>query len=316
MFLLCGTFCVTVNLVLQSMGRPQGLYLPLLCRGYYPLCLESSLTDAINSELSQIYHDTKNEETLTNMVLVPAGEFQMGSTHGDRDEKPVHTVYLDAFHIDKHEVTVGEYKQFVQATSHRVLSDALKVLTPAKQGENTTAHSSPTDRHPVVNVSWHDAMAYARWAGKRLPTEAEWEKAARGGLIAQKYPWGNSIDSSKANYDKSTKSGTHAERTTPVGKYPANGYGLYDMSGNVAEWCLDAYQRAFYANSPRRNPVAGAESINQIVDNFTTIKARRVVRGGSWSFNAKSVRVANRLGEKPSLLSSDVGFRCVRDVVP
>lgn len=267
MSLLCGTFCVTVSLLLQTR------------------------------------HDTKAVENLTDMALIPAGEFQMGSTHGDSDEKPVHTVYVDAFYMDKHEVTVGEYKQFVQATGHRALSDVV-------------SQSSPTDRHPVVNVSWHDAMAYSQWAGKRLPTEAEWEKAARGGLIGQKYPWGNSIDSSKANYNKNTKSGTHAERTTPVGKYPANGYGLYDMSGNVSEWCLDAYQKRFYANSPRRNPVAGEESMHQIVENFTNIKARRVVRGGSWSFNAKSVRVANRLGEKPSLLSSDVGFRCARDVAP
>jgi len=289
-FLLCGTFWVTVSLVLQSLGRPQAR-------------LESTPPDTIDSALSQIHPALQTEENLTNMVLIPAGEFQMGSTHGDRDEKPVHPVYLDAFYMDKHEVTVGEYKQFVQATSYRALSEVV-------------SRSSPTDRHPVVNVSWHDAMAYSQWAGKRLPTEAEWEKAARGGLIAQKYPWGNSIDSSKANYDKNAKSGTHAEQATPIGKYPANGYGLYDMSGNVAEWCLDAYQKTFYANSPRRNPVAGAESINQIVDNFTHIRERRVVRGGSWSFNAKSVRVANRLGEKPSLLSSDVGFRCVRDVLP
>ena len=121
---------------------------------------------------------------------------------------------------------------------------------------------------------------------------------------------------SKANYDKNTKSGTHKERTTPVGTYPANGYGLYDMSGNVAEWCLDTYQRKFYANGQQRNPVAGAENVQRAIANADANRERRVVRGGSWSFNAKSVRVANRLAEKPSLLSSDVGFRCVRDVNP
>jgi sulfatase modifying factor 1 len=114
----------------------------------------------------------------------------------------------------------------------------------------------------------------------------------------------------------STKSGTHAARATPVGTYPANDYGLYDMSGNVAEWCLDTYQREFYASGQQRNPVAGAENIQQAIANADTNRERRIVRGGSWSFNAKSVRVANRLAEKPSLLSSDVGFRCVRDVAP
>ncbi len=246
---------------------------------------------------------TKRATELADMVLIPAGEFQMGSANGDRDEKPVHTVYVDTFYMDTHEVTVGEYKQFINATGHRALSDSV-------------FRCSPTDQHPVVGVSWHDSMAYAKWVGKRLPTEAEWEKAARGELIGKKYPWGNSIDASKANYNKDTKSGTHSEQTTPVGKYPANAYGLYDMVGNVSEWCLDAYQKDFYAKSTRRNPIAGAEDISQIVDNFKNIETRRVVRGGSWSFNAKSVRVANRLGEKPSLLSSDVGFRCVQVINP
>lgn len=234
------------------------------------------------------------------MVLIPAGEFQMGSTNGERDEKPVHTVYLDAFYIDLHEVTIGEYKQFVKATNYRPLP-------------NSVSRTSPTDQHPVVEVSWRDAMAYAQWAGKRLPTEAEWEKAARGGLISQEYPWGNTIDFRKANYNKNTKSGTHNQRTTSVGTYPANGYGLYDMSGNVAEWCLDTYQRKFYAKEVYRNPVAGAGNVQQAIANAMLSKERRVVRGGSWSFSAKGVRVANRLAEKPSLLSSDVGFRCARD---
>ncbi len=252
------------------------------------------------------------EKELADMALIPASEFLMGSTHGDADEKPVHTVYLDAFYIDTYEVTVGEYKRFVEATGHRALPEWV-------------VQCSPTDRHPVVGVSWHDAMAYAQWAGKRLPTEAEWEKAARSGLKEQKYPWGNTLDASKANYGKGkkTKSQTQAEKTTPVGTYPANRYGLYDMAGNVLEWCLDAYQKQFYANSPRRNPVAGtingtsgAEGIHQIIENSAQKKERRVTRGGSWSFSPEGVRVANRFREKPSLLSSDIGFRCVKDIEP
>ena len=252
--------------------------------------------------LFSVFYLTANLSSQTaDMILIPAGEFQMGSDTGERDEKPVRTVYLDAFYIDKHEVTVGEYKRFVEVTGHRPLPESV-------------GRTSPTDEHPVVEVSWYDAMAYAKWADKRLPTEAEWEKAARGGLIAQAYPWGDAIDANSANYNKNTKSGRHDERTTPVGTYPANGYGLHDMSGNVAEWCLDTYHRKFYAHAPRNNPIAGAENVQQAITNASANKKKRVARGGSWSFNAKSVRVANRLAEKPSLLSSDVGFRCAKVV--
>ena len=185
------------------------------------------------------------------MVLIPAGEFQMDSNGGFDNEKPVYTVYVDAFYMDKYEVTVGQYKAFVRATGHRS-PDWSKV-----------AKYSPTDRHPMIYVSWHDAMAYSVWAGKRLPTKAEWEYAARGGLVGKKYPWGDMIDASKANYDG------NVGKTTPVGRYGANGYGLYDTAGNVWEWCLDEYDKNFYRNSPRRNPLSGANSIQWLLDNYT-----------------------------------------------
>ena len=189
----------------------------------------------------------------------------MGSNdpEGFSDEQPVHTVYVDAFYMDKYEVTVGQYKQFVRATGHRDLSDWVSTY-------------SLTDRHPVVGVSWYDAMAYAAWAGKRLPTEAEWEKAARGGLAGQKYPWGNTIDSRKANYNR------NIGKTTSVGSYSPNAYGLYDMAGNVWEWCLDAYDANFYRNPVHRNPIAGAASISDVINNYTNVKSSRVLRGGSW----------------------------------
>ena len=230
------------------------------------------------------------------MVLIPAGEFQMGSDNGDDDEKPVHTVYVDAFYMDVYEVTMGQYRKFLRATGHRALPDWV-------------SEYSPTDMHPVVGVSWHDAMAYATWAGKRLPTEAEWEKTARGGLQGQEYPWGNGIDGSKANYDKNV--GT----TMPVGSYGANGYGLYNMAGNVWEWCLDAYAADFYARSPRRNPLAGEMTLREVSANYRNVTTSRVLRGGSWLDSAQSQRDAVRYYGTPTYTSGYVGFRCARGTV-
>ncbi|MCH8292693.1 formylglycine-generating enzyme family protein [Candidatus Poribacteria bacterium] len=203
------------------------------------------------------------------MVRIPAGEFQMGSNDADSDEKPVHTVYVDAFFMDTHEVTVGQYKRFISATGHRALPDWVSKY-------------SPTDRHPVVGISWHDAMAYAQWAGKRLPTEAEWEYAARGGLAGKEYPWGDTLTHDNANYP-GTGGRDQWKYTAPVGSFPANGYGLYDMAGNVWEWCLDEYDKDFYANSESRNPVAGGVSISDIIKSYNNSSKIRVVRGGTFT---------------------------------
>lgn len=234
-------------------------------------------------------------DTDPDMVLIPAGKFQMGSNDSDAhdDERPEHTVYVDAFYIDKYEVTVGEYKQFIHATGHRA-PDWSKVV-----------RDSPTDQHPIIYVSWYDAMAYAQWAGKRLPTEAEWEKAARGGLVGKKYTWGDSADSSKANYNR------NAEGTTPVGSYPANGYGLYDMSGNVWEWCLDGYDENFYKISLRQNPISGG-TIGGITSNYQIIKTPRALRGIAWTDTTEPVAVWTRVGRSPAKTSRLYGFRCVK----
>ena len=243
------------------------------------------------------------------MVLIPAGEFQMGSNNGEYDEQPVHSLYVDAFYMDVHEVTNVQYKKFVD-TNPQWQKDRI----PDKYHDgnylkhwNGNTYPNGKGNHPVTYVSWYAAMAYAQWAGKRLPTEAEWEKAARGGLSSRKYPWGNLIDSSKANYNRSI------DDTTPVGQYAPNTYGLYDMSGNVWEWCLDAYHVDFYARSPLRNPVSDS-NISNIISNFTNVKSSSVLRGGSWRSLAPYVRSTNRYSGPPRLTTNIIGFRCAKDV--
>ena len=215
------------------------------------------------------------------MVLIPAGEFRMGSNSGSSDEKPVHSVYVDAFYMDKYEVTNAQYAAFLNAKGKHTESGKTWLYIGAARARieyvaGVYRAKGGYENHPVTYVSWHGAVAYSKWKGKRLPTEAEWEKAARGNLSGLTYPWGNTIDRSKANYNN------HIKDTTAVGEYTANGYGLYDMAGNVWEWCLDEYNSGFYAVSPSQNPLSGANSIRWILDNYTGVNSSRVLRGGSW----------------------------------
>ena len=248
------------------------------------------------------------------MVSIPAGEFQMGSNdpEADNTEQPVHTVYVDAFFMDEHEVTNLEYKKFVLANPRWGKDRIDKGFHDGDYLTRWNGNDYPSGyaNHPVIYVSWYAAMAYAGWAGKRLPTEAEWEYAARGGLDGQKYPWkGDVIDLGKANY------GNNVGETTPVGKYPPNGYGLYDMAGNVWEWCLDEFNKDFYFSpAPHVNPLSGANSVDWIISNFTSVKESRVSRGGAWNSGPRRVRVAARHRNlpPPTLTGSDEGFRCAR----
>ena len=220
------------------------------------------------------------------MVLVQAGWFWMGADDHDDEEKPRHRVYLDAFSIDRYEVTNELYKRFTEATGR-----AAPRFSDRIDRNNLNGASQP-----VVGVSWHDADAYCRWAGKRLATEAEWEKAARGD-DGRTYPWGEQWDSSRAN---SKESGLG--KPAPVGSYPSgvSPYGVHDMAGNVWEWVADWYAKDYYQRSPNRNPL-GPES-----------GTSRVLRGGSWFHDPISLRAAYRLNSTPDGRDHGIGFRCAR----
>jgi formylglycine-generating enzyme required for sulfatase activity len=236
-------------------------------------------------------------------VLVPAGEFQMGSSQEDIEyvrhlcsdcdfsrEQPQHSVFLDEFHIGKYEVTERQYAQCVKARICRAVPDLGK----------------GKELHPVVNVTWYDAKEFCEWLGGRLPTEAEWEKAASWDDQAKTkriQPWGDAMNCSYANYyGKDGGSDYCAGNTTPVGSYESGKgpYGLYDMAGNVWEWVNDWYSDTYYQNSPSANPV-GPDS-GQV----------RVLRGGSWGNNGKDVRSAGRNWNYPTNAFNTVGFRCAR----
>ena len=239
------------------------------------------------------------------MALIPAGEFLMGAVDDDdmgytksfREERPQHVVYLDAFHIDVYQVTNAQYKKFVDATGQPA---------PNQWGD----FNFNTPNQPVVGVSWFDAVAYAEWAGKRLPTEAEWEKAARGGLVNKRYPWGNEPpDGTQCNfkdrdvdtdilYDEAVNDGYRY--TAAVGSYPTNGYGLYDMAGNVFEWCAD--DRIDYTESSQYNPIG------------PTNGPGRTVRGGGYLGPIFHVRCSRRGGSPTHIAASNTGFRCAASV--
>ncbi|MEW6092761.1 MAG: SUMF1/EgtB/PvdO family nonheme iron enzyme [Chloroflexota bacterium] len=177
--------------------------------------------------------------TCENQVLIPGGEFQMGSDT-DKDHSQVHKVLINSFYIDKYEVANILYNNFCKATGHRL--PGFWCMDGFRYGPNFP-------NHPVVGVSWQDAAAYADWCGKHLPTEAEWEYATRGGLSNMNYPNGNTLDPSQGNYSKSALGGP-----IEVGSYSGNGFGLYDMQGNVVEWVWDYYDENYYSSSPMVNP--------------------------------------------------------------
>ncbi|GJL62968.1 MAG: hypothetical protein NPIRA04_16220 [Nitrospirales bacterium] len=238
--------------------------------------------------------DAMMEKDPVEMVTIPAGPFIRGSadSEGRPDERPRRKIFLQAFALDKYEVTNRQYKKFIEETLHK---PPLNVYDEGKEFD-----ISGVEDRPVVQVTWHDAVDYCFWAGKRLPSEAEWEKAARG-TEGQIYPWGNSDNATAlANYDGEWK-GTETlldVTTLPEGASP---YGHHHMAGNVREWVEDWYAPEYYQTSPERNPKGPETGI------------LKVIRGGSWRSFLPDLRVTSRGKGGFALKTHGIGFRCARD---
>lgn len=286
------------------------------------------------------------------MIHLDGGSFEMGNERDygfpDDGEGPVHPVTVSSFWIDATTVTNEQFNAFVEATNYQTESEKFGwsfvfhgLLTPKKQAQTARSralgiewwcrvdgaswrhpegpgtHIKKRGNHPVVHVSWHDAQAYASWAGKRLATEAEWEFAARGGLVAdtpQRYPWGDALEPDgkhrmnvwQGDFPNNNTLADGHYGTSPAKAYRANGYGIYQMTGNVWEWGWDYFDRDYYQHSPSSAPTGPS-----------TPSDRRIMRGGSFLCHqsyCNRYRVDSRSGNTPDSASSNIGFRCVRDV--
>ena len=225
------------------------------------------------------------------MVLIPGGEFVMGQK-GDGAHGPAHAVRLNPFHMDKYEVTNTQFLKFCEATEARL---------PEFWRMKEFGSGPEFPNHPVVGIAWTEAKAYAEWASKRLPTEAEWEYAARGGLVGKKFPHGDKLSPDLANYWLWAALKPSGGGLLPVGSYPANKYGLHDMAGNVVEWVADRFDEGYYKVSPPENP-KGPD------------KGRfRAIRGGGWHSGPTCNRVYYRNALPANWRDFNVGFRCARD---
>ncbi|NOZ61426.1 MAG: formylglycine-generating enzyme family protein [Calditrichaeota bacterium] len=288
----------------------------------------------IEKELQQILYPEKGDSATAKaeslavipvkdtaeMVRVPAGNFLMGSEDFEFDERPAHKVFLDEYWIDKYPVTNARYARFLNAFLEKFPGDSGKIgsffdeeISQVHRQDELFVVDSVFADHPMVGVTWFGANAYAEFYLKRLPTEAEWEKAARG-TDGKLYPWGNEIDSSRANFWNSGD--PFEEGTTPVGFYNGQNYqgfqtkdsqspyGCYDMVGNVREWVADWYQWDYYAKGRKINP-KGPESGD-----------KKVARGGGYLFHADELRATLRYSLEPDRAASFIGFRCVRRTAP
>ncbi len=245
------------------------------------------------------------EDENIEMILIPAGTFSMGSNARAADERPKHKVHLSAYYISKYEVTNAEYYEFWYSLQKEMDENSQDQIQHTPESFSRLPHigswperASKFPDHPIVGVSWHDAKAYAEWKGMRLPTEAEWEKAARG-YTDRLWPWGNSM---LPNANTSEKNDGYENRIAPVGSYPKGKsyYGVMDMAGNVWEWTSDWYSDIYYLHSPKQNP-KGPE-----------VGSWRVLRGGSWIDKLTRCSTTFRFYLYPTLKTSFVGFRLVK----
>ena len=295
------------------------------------------------------------------MAWVPGGWFWMGDEQFP-DAKPVHLVYVDGFWMDATEVTNAQFARFVEATKYETVAELKPdpadfpgvpedklvagsiVFSPPdgevdlqaplswwqyipganwRHPEGPDSNLQGRENHPVVQIAWHDAAAYARWAGKRLPDEAEWEFAARGGLDRKPYCWGADLQIDgkwqsniwQGKFPVENTSSDGYARTAPVGAYPANAFGLFDLSGNVWEWCADWYQPNYYSESPKKNPLGPGSSFDPQEPGIP----KRVQRGGSYMCSDSycvRYRPGGRGKGEPNSAASHIGFRCVKSHPP
>lgn len=262
------------------------------------------IRDTENTSQTQTVND---EEAITNeMIFVEGGSFNMGNNRGEENAKPLHYVYLSDFYIDKYEVTNSEYAQFLNSrefspgeiTEMITVTDSLSDnKTPIYKSGNRFVVEPGFGSFPVTNVSWKGAQSYARWAGKRLPTEAEWEFAARGGVNRESFAYSGSdnVDEVAWHSDNSN------DKLNAVGLKAPNSLGIYDMSGNVWEWCFDFYDEAYYSTSQQNNPRGPA------------IGTEHVIRGGSYTNTYEICDISKRSRKGPTIKMYVLGFRCVKD---
>jgi len=254
------------------------------------------------------------DESLLQVARIAAGEFVMGADDGEEDERPVHRIYVDDFAIGKYPVTNAEYAQFVRETGHPSPAvRSLPLIAGAHESDfrsvaagyfwNNGTPPEGRERHPVTLVGFDDATRYCAWLAEktgqpvRLPTEAEWERAARGGLEGKRFPWGDALDAERAHFlpDASAKS----ERgTAPVGLYPPNAFEIHDAAGNVWEWVSDWYSPNYYQHAEYINPQGPETGI------------MRIVRGGAWvNADSQYLRCAYRHKIPPDSYAYSIGFR-------
>ncbi|WP_199139818.1 formylglycine-generating enzyme family protein [Pedobacter sp. ASV12] len=326
---------------------------------YSFICL--SILESCTSQPAQNSHHSPKEKSLTKMVWIKGGEFAMGTDDPSfADAQPIHRVKVNGFWMDEHEVTNAEFERFVKATGYQTVAERTldpkdfpgvdpKALVPGSAVFTPPDHAVPLNQplawwtymaganwqhpfgpasqnqanEPVVHVSYTDAEAYAKWAGKRLPTEAEWEYAARAGQTGQKYYWGNELKPRgkwvanifQGEFPQNNSLEDGFKGIAPVKSFPPNAFGLYDMDGNVWEWCSDFYRPDYYAQSPSVNPKGPADSYDP--DEPGTVK--RVQRGGSFLCSDQyciRYRAGSRGKGEINSGSNNLGFRCVSDKAP